>query len=100
MTLRHFKVDPVFKIDATFHTGSNICLNLGMPGDNGEVYGMENISPGYPGPKGYPGLPGLMGSKGQVGEPGLTGGPGIKGRLGYDGSPGRYGIPGITNWIA
>ncbi len=66
----------------------------GLPGEDGQVFGMENVLPGLAGQKGYPGIPGLAGRKGEPGLPGLAGPDGGPGRKGYVGSAGPYGIPG------
>jgi Collagen triple helix repeat (20 copies) len=65
-----------------------------MPGDDGQVYGMENVLPGAGGQKGYPGIPGLAGRKGEPGQSGQVGPEGEPGRKGFVGSAGPYGIPG------
>ncbi len=71
----------------------------GFPGDNGQVFGMENVLPGLAGQKGYPGIPGLAGRKGEPGLPGPAGPDGGPGRKGYVGSAGPYGIPGKERLI-
>ena len=74
----------------------NISMPSGVPGDEGQVFGMENVQPGAAGPKGYPGIPGLAGRKGEPGLPGLAGPDGGLGRKGFVGSAGPYGIPGTV----
>ncbi len=66
----------------------------GLPGEDGQLFGMENVLPGLAGQKGYPGIPGLAGRKGEPGLPGPAGQDGGPGRKGYVGSAGPYGIPG------
>ncbi len=71
-----------------------VCPGSGLPGEDGQVFGMENVLPGLAGQKGYPGIPGLAGRKGEPGLPGPAGPDGGPGRKGYVGSAGPYGIPG------
>jgi collagen type IV alpha len=83
----------VFSVYKVFASGS------GLPGEDGQVFGMENVLAGLAGQKGYPGIPGLAGRKGEPGLPGPAGPDGGPGRKGYVGSAGPYGIPGEESYV-